>query len=361
MSPIRICSWNINGLRSIQQPLKCVLDSLSSDIICLQETKSTPDISSEFVLSDNYNAYFSHSLHKPGYSGVAIFCRNPIKPVKTYHSLNEMIIEITSPGSDGCELTNGWDFLMRELNISHTEARNLDAEGRILALQFPADIFDVVGSDSKRCLPLVVMSIYFPRLNSEDVNRLNFKHNFQHAVKLCTELFLLENFVVMAGDFNICHKVIDHCAPDEFEAEKISNPFRQWFDQLLVEQQRDQSLNTEEYSQSRRFVDIFRLLHPNQKNAFTCWSSRTNARQTNYGVRLDYILVDSQLANLYALPNDEIKADLMPDICGSDHCPIYADLPYSYNSNAKLSYSFPPKCSHHWPQCQTKQTQIKNF
>ncbi|VDQ02014.1 unnamed protein product [Trichobilharzia regenti] len=273
MSPIRICSWNINGLRSIQQPLKCVLDSLSADIICLQETKSTR---------------------------VAIFCRNPIKPVKTYHSLNEMIIEITSPGSDGCELTNGWDFLMRELNISHTEARNLDAEGRILALQFPADIFDVVG-------------------------------------------------------------MIDHCAPDEFEAEKISNPFRQWFDQLLVEQQRDQSLNTEEYSQSRRFVDIFRLLHPNQKNAFTCWSSRTNARQTNYGVRLDYILVDSQLANLYALPNDEIKADLMPDICGSDHCPIYADLPYSYNSNAKLSYSFPPKCSHHWPQCQTKQTQIKKF
>lgn len=41
MNPVRICSWNINGLRSIQHPLKTTLDSLKSDIICIQETKTT--------------------------------------------------------------------------------------------------------------------------------------------------------------------------------------------------------------------------------------------------------------------------------------------------------------------------------
>ena len=38
---MRICSWNINGLRSLRQPLKTVLEQLDSDIICFQETKVT--------------------------------------------------------------------------------------------------------------------------------------------------------------------------------------------------------------------------------------------------------------------------------------------------------------------------------
>jgi exonuclease III len=38
---MRICSWNINGLRSLRQPLRTVLEQLDCDIICFQETKVT--------------------------------------------------------------------------------------------------------------------------------------------------------------------------------------------------------------------------------------------------------------------------------------------------------------------------------
>ncbi|CAH8522591.1 unnamed protein product [Schistosoma intercalatum] len=358
MNPVRICSWNINGLRSIQRPLKTTLDSLKSDIICIQETKTTPDISREFALADNYNGYFSHSIHKTGYSGTAVFCRNPLKPTKTFHNLNDILVESISCRNNP---TDGWSFLKTKLNITHTEARNLDAEGRVLGLQFSTDIFTPFRiPDEKR--PLIVLSIYFPRLNPENVERLNYKHLFQSAVQLCIESLLVENNVVIAGDFNICHKMIDHCAPDEFMMDESSKSFRQWFDRLLIEEQKDLSLNTQISVGLRRFVDIFRLLHPHRENAFTCWSSRTNARQTNYGVRLDYILFDMKLVEIITtLSDSNIQADLMSHINGSDHCPIYADLPYFYNSDFIFSYSFPPKCSHYWPQCQRKQMDLVSF
>lgn len=37
----KIVTWNINGIRSSQQDLKQLFDSLEADIICLQETKIT--------------------------------------------------------------------------------------------------------------------------------------------------------------------------------------------------------------------------------------------------------------------------------------------------------------------------------
>uniref|UniRef100_A0A5K4EX38 exodeoxyribonuclease III n=1 Tax=Schistosoma mansoni TaxID=6183 RepID=A0A5K4EX38_SCHMA len=190
MNRVRICSWNINGLRSIQHPLKSILDSLTSDIICIQETKTTPDISREFAFADNYNGYFSHSIHKTGYSGTAVFCRNPLKPTKTFHSLNDILVESISCQNNSID---GWGFLKRKLNISHTEARNLDAEGRVLGLQFSTDIFTTFRTPDE-IRPLIVLSIYFPRLNPENVERLNYKHLFQSAVQLCIESLLIENY-----------------------------------------------------------------------------------------------------------------------------------------------------------------------
>ncbi|CAH8494499.1 unnamed protein product [Schistosoma turkestanicum] len=255
---------------------------------------------------------------------------------------------------------DGLNFLKNMLNISYAEARNLDAEGRVLGLQFSSDMF-TTSRTANEIRPLVVLSIYFPRLDSENVERLNYKHLFHYAVQHCIESLLTENNVVIAGDFNICHKIIDHCAPNELIIDKSSKPFREWFDQLLVEEQKDESLNTQDSVGLRRFVDIFRLLHPHRKNAFTCWSSRTSARQTNYGVRLDYILFDLKLVEMITTSDNNIQADLMLHIDGSDHCPIYADLPYFYNSDLIFSNSFPPKCSHYWPQCRRKQMDLESF
>lgn len=50
------------------------------------------------------------------------------------------------------------------------------------------------------------------------------------------------------------------------------------------------------------------------------WETRINARDSNYGTRIDYILVTPGLMPW-------VKAcDIQPDVKGSDHCPVYIDL-----------------------------------
>lgn len=68
------------------------------------------------------------------------------------------------------------------------------------------------------------------------------------------------------------------------------------------------------------FVDTFRHLHPDQKDAYSWWSYRFNARAKNIGWRLDYFLLSD-------FEKDKIiEANIHSDIMGSDHCPISLDL-----------------------------------
>lgn len=68
-----------------------------------------------------------------------------------------------------------------------------------------------------------------------------------------------------------------------------------------------------------RLVDCFRRVHPNRKDAFTCWNTQTGARENNYGTRIDYIIASAAFAS-GALR----QCDIMPEFMGSDHCPVRA-------------------------------------
>jgi AP endonuclease 2 len=58
----------------------------------------------------------------------------------------------------------------------------------------------------------------------------------------------------------------------------------------------------------------------NPPSLLTGWNTRISARESNYGTRVDYILVTRGL-----LP--WIKAaDIEPSVKGSDHCPVWVDL-----------------------------------
>ena len=50
------------------------------------------------------------------------------------------------------------------------------------------------------------------------------------------------------------------------------------------------------------------------------WNQKIQARETNYGTRVDYILVTSGLLKWIK------HGDIQPSLKGSDHCPIYIDL-----------------------------------
>ena len=97
-----------------------------------------------------------------------------------------------------------------------------------------------------------------------------------------------------------------------------------------------------------KLVDTYRHLHPNTRQAYSCWSTLTSARSTNYGTRIDYVLVGQELVPFL------VDACVMSDILGSDHCPVYAEL-----SIDLVPASKPPSlCSSYWPECAGKQKKL---
>ena len=97
-STLRIFTWNINGIRSLDD-FQERLQKTEADIICVQETKVivlwrdvtlsisrvqvTRDMLTEAVaLIPGFTSYFAFSRLKSGYSGVATFCRTAATPVQ---------------------------------------------------------------------------------------------------------------------------------------------------------------------------------------------------------------------------------------------------------------------------------------
>ena len=67
------------------------------------------------------------------------------------------------------------------------------------------------------------------------------------------------------------------------------------------------------------FIDSFRFLHP-EKQEYSWWSYRANARANNKGWRLDYAMVSEPL-------QQKIKrAVILQEAKHSDHCPILLEL-----------------------------------
>ena len=74
------------------------------------------------------------------------------------------------------------------------------------------------------------------------------------------------------------------------------------------------------------FVDIFRVLHPDEKTAYTCFNTRFGARANNFGTRIDYILCDEGLRDCL------VSSSILSEMKGSDHLPVIADLALTLRS-----------------------------
>jgi len=67
------------------------------------------------------------------------------------------------------------------------------------------------------------------------------------------------------------------------------------------------------------FLDSFRLFTKGKGN-YTWWTHWAKARERNVGWRIDYMMVSKGLKNRIK------KAQIHPEIMGSDHCPISINL-----------------------------------
>lgn len=100
------------------------------------------------------------------------------------------------------------------------------------------------------------------------------------------------------------------------------------------------------------FMDSYRCFQPKQERAFTCWSVVSGARHFNYGSRLDYVLGDRTLV-IDTFQN----SFLLPEVMGSDHCPVGATLKVS----SVPAKQCPPLCTRFLPEFAGTQLKILRF
>ena len=166
----------------------------------------------------------------------------------------------------------------------------VDREGRVLGVRFG---------------DRVILSAYFP--NSQDAGkRLDYKLAFcagmERYLSRLTEAGLK---VLLTGDYNIAHTPMDLARPKQNEKNPGYLPEeRAWFSRFVA----------------LGYVDLFRALYPDARDAYTWWSYRAQARERNIGWRIDYV------ASCPSLREDLIDVRHHPEVVGSDHCPVSVDL-----------------------------------
>ncbi|EKM82253.1 hypothetical protein AGABI1DRAFT_70906 [Agaricus bisporus var. burnettii JB137-S8] len=341
---MRILTWNINGIRTIPQyyPWNSfkdhdeILNNLHSDIICFQEVKSSrAALPKSVAVPPSYHSFFSFPVKKTGYSGVAVYSRiSTVTPLKAEEGLTGLVQPKTPLGPE--ERVSRWDNYPPHQEYAAAQSENayeedgevdyqlLDGEGRTLVIDFGLFVLINTYCPNDSSTPAT------PAAPSPTMSRDKYKKQYHRLLSSRVEsLIKNENRqVIVLGDINACAAVIDHCEGDIMvsRARKANNlekgdesgfwdcegtgEGRRWLSDWL--QRHDGA--------GGPMVDIVRRFWPERKGMYTCWNTKLSARETNYGTRIDYILVTPGL-----IPWIE-AANIQPEIKGSDHCPVYIDL-----------------------------------
>ena len=147
---------------------------------------------------------------------------------------------------------------------------------------------------------LIIFNVYFPngKLNETKLDKkIKFYENF---LMYCEKLKKENKFIIICGDFNTAHKDIDLKKTKIHSKSGFSDKERDYFDKFI----------------QKGYIDTYRYIHGNKKEAYSWWSYRSNGRLKNEGWRIDYILISSNLKS-------KLKdAYVLDQIEGSDHCPV---------------------------------------
>lgn len=164
-----------------------------------------------------------------------------------------------------------------------------DHEGRVITAEFD-DFYMIV--------------VYVPNAQRE-LTRLAYRQTWEEA--FLNYILKLEEKkpVIYCGDLNVAHQEIDlKNAKSNRGNAGFTDEERACFTKVL----------------ESGYVDSFRYLYPDRKDAYSWWSYMFHAREKNAGWRIDYFVVSEKL-------KDRIKeASIHPEVMGSDHCPVELDL-----------------------------------
>jgi exodeoxyribonuclease-3 len=264
---MKLISWNVNGIRAVHRKGLFVpfVKKYKPDILCLQETKAEQH-QSEVDLPD-YEEYWNSSSGKKGYAGTAIFTKEKPKNI----------------------LLDFPDDIVKKFGGLSDSFGDPDKEGRVIAAEFEK---------------FFLVNVYTPNAKP-DLARLKLRDKkWDPAFLAYIKKLEKKKPVIFCGDLNVAHSEDDLANPKANEGEHgFTKEERAGLDRVV----------------EAGFVDTFRLFTKGNGH-YTWWSHFANARARNVGWRIDYFFVSASLKR-------HVKAaKILPEVTGSDHCPIVLDI-----------------------------------
>jgi len=183
---------------------------------------------------------------------------------------------------------SGVAVFTREKPLSHRVGLGIedhDKEGRVLTLEYP---------------DFILVNVYTPNAQDE-LRRLSYRLEWDAAFRAHVTRKAKQKPVIFCGDLNVAHQEIDLARPKENRRNPgFSDEERASFSELL----------------GSGFSDTFRHFYPEKTAAYSWWSYRGGARPNNVGWRIDYFGVSTSFMGNVA------DAVILPEVHGSDHCPV---------------------------------------
>ncbi|TAF86628.1 MAG: exodeoxyribonuclease III [Flavobacteriia bacterium] len=162
---MKILSFNVNGIRAVVgKNFITDMQAQAPDVICLQETKATPEqVAAAVAPLTDYHVY-ANSADRKGYSGTAILTK--VAPLSVTY-------DIGMPDHD--------------------------TEGRVICAEFSN---------------FYLVTVYVPNSGSE-LLRLGYRQTWDAAFLNYLKNLEKSKPVVVCGDFNVAHQAIDLARPKE--------------------------------------------------------------------------------------------------------------------------------------------------
>lgn len=351
---IRLLTFNVNGCKTLfnyhpwnQVPHNYdeVLLALQADIVSLQELKIPPEAVVAPALTKLYRAFIALPKSKKGYSGVALYVRRPqssdlpqiqraLTVVKAEEGMTGRLCggdKLPYCRQDAKLAIGGYPDSedLEHLGIDEQYCQKLDSEGRCIIVELANET--------------VVFSLYCPANSGGSEDGQTFRLMFLEVLlRRARKIHESGKKVVLMGDINVSLDLIDNAEylNELIRSKRVRNNLSdggEKFETVNADECREFRVLRRQASLLNSYVlpssaiglrsalqfllDSSRLIQGRRLAMYTVWNTQTNSRQTNFGSRIDLILMAGQ-----DFAAQVSNSDIMPYIYGSDHCPVFTDV-----------------------------------
>ncbi len=264
-----IATWNVNSIRTRLNQVEHLIDEVSPDLLCLQETK----VEDRLFPKSNFEqkGYYVKIFGQKSYNGVALISKEPLEDIR---------------------------FGMKGELVKDNESVLFDEQKRVISA-----LIDGIR----------VVNVYVPNGASLTSDKYEYKIKWLNCLKkyLRSQLKRQEPLCLL-GDFNIAIEEKDIYNKTRFNNGIMASPTEiDSLKSLLIE---------------NKLEDVFRLFEQNTGH-WSWWDYRSGAWQRDQGWRIDHIYLSEDLiANSRScMILKKVRANTKP----SDHAPVLVDINWS--------------------------------